>query len=183
MRLAAVITRLTRRGAEAGAMSRPSTSAPFAGGGGGGTNEAPPPLEAFWAIAPGARTSRHATESAAISSLLLKAEGILFRTPTGLADGLALKELARLLSKVCPSGRGHLQPGSPVPRYRGLGVAWKLPDVSASVAASLMLSHTSSARARRVLPARDERPSPLSTRRSDHEIRAISASAIASTVR
>src|SRR6185503_18971888 len=31
-------------------------------------------------------------------------EGILFRTPTGLADGLALKELARLLSKVRPSG-------------------------------------------------------------------------------
>ena len=42
MRLAAVITCLTRRGAEAGATRRPSTSAPFAGGGGGGTKVAPP---------------------------------------------------------------------------------------------------------------------------------------------
>jgi hypothetical protein len=48
------------------------------------------------AIAPGAKTSGHATHSATTSSLLLKVEGILFRTPTGLAVGLALKELARL---------------------------------------------------------------------------------------
>ena len=42
MRFAAAITCLTRRGAEAGAMRRPFTSAPFAGGGGGGTKVAPP---------------------------------------------------------------------------------------------------------------------------------------------
>src|SRR5215212_8810785 len=142
------MTRFTRVGAEAGAISLPPTSAPFAGGGGGGTNAAPPPLEALCAIAAGARTTRHATNSAAKSSLLLKVEGILFRTPTGLADGLALKELARLLSKVRPSGRGHQQLGSPVPRYRGLGVAWKLPDVSASVAKSFnAVSHEFGARA------------------------------------
>src|SRR5215213_8125753 len=111
------MTRFTRVGAEAG-------------GGGGGTNAAPPPLEALCAIAAGARTTRHATNSAAKSSLLLKVENILFRTPTGLADGLALKELARLLSKVRPSGRGHL--GSPVPRNRGLGVAVKLSELSAN---------------------------------------------------
>src|SRR5215203_1142271 len=121
MRLAAVITCLTRRGADAGASSRPFTSVALAGGGGGGTKAAPPEFDELWAHAPGARTSGHATESAATSSFLLKAEDILFRTPTGLADGLALKELARLLSKICPSGRGHL--GSPVPRCRGLGVA------------------------------------------------------------
>jgi hypothetical protein len=70
----------------------------LAGGGGGGTNEAPPPLVAdeLWAIAPGATTSGHAAHSANRSSLLLRVEGILFRTPTGLAVGLALKELARL---------------------------------------------------------------------------------------
>src|SRR5688572_23333155 len=104
-------------------MRRPSTSAPFAGGGGGGTKEAPPPLvvDELCADPAGASTSRHATDSAAASSLWLKAEDILFRTPTGLADGLALKELARLLSKVRPSGRGHL--GSPVPRHSGFGVA------------------------------------------------------------
>src|SRR5215208_1705168 len=129
------MTRLTRRGADAGAMRRPSTSLPFAGGGGGGTNAAPPPLvAAVCAVAPGARTRRLATDNAATSSLWLKVEGILFRTPTGLADGLALKELARLLSKVRPSGRGHL--GSPVPRYRGLGVAVKVSDVSAMGAKS-----------------------------------------------
>src|SRR5215208_2770925 len=129
------MTRLTRRGADAGAMRRPSTSLPFAGGGGGGTNAAPPPLvAAVCAVAPGARTRRLATDNAATSSLWLKVEGILFRTPTGLADGLALKELARLLSKVRPSGRSHLW----VPRsaYRGLGVARKLPDVSARAAGS-----------------------------------------------
>ena len=45
MRFAAAITCLTRRGAEAGATRRPSTSAPFAGGGGGGTKVAPPDVD------------------------------------------------------------------------------------------------------------------------------------------
>ncbi len=116
---AAAITRLMRVGAEAGASSRPFTSFALAGGGGGGWKAAPPPLieEDVCAIAPGAATSAQANASAAKSNLFTKVEGILFRTPTGLADGLALKELARLLKeKVRPSGRwlGHL--GSPVPR-------------------------------------------------------------------
>src|SRR5215217_1376488 len=137
MRLAAVMTCCTRRGADAGATRRPSTSAPFSGGGGGGTKVAPPEYEIDddCADAAGARTRAHANASATTcSSLWLKAADILFRTPTGLADGLALKELARLLSKVRPSGRGHL--GSPVPRYRGLGVAVKVSDVSAMGAKS-----------------------------------------------
>ena len=93
-----------RLGAEAGATSRPSLSAPLAGGGGGGTYDAPPPLVAARLRAPrrARATSAHASANAATSSLWLKVEGILFRTPTGLADGLALKELARLLSKVRP---------------------------------------------------------------------------------
>src|SRR4051794_18100289 len=114
---AAAITRLMRVGAEAGASRRPFTSLALAGGGGGGSNVAPPPLiDELCAIAPGAATSTHASASTAESDLFTKVEGILFRTPTGLADGLALKELARFLNEeVRPSGRwlGHL--GSPVP--------------------------------------------------------------------
>src|SRR5215207_5538212 len=174
-----------RVGAEAGASRRPSTSLALAGGGGGGWKAAPPPVDAeVCAIALGAarKTQASASSSAAKGNLLKKVEGILFRTPTGLADGLALKELARLPKrKVRPSGRGHL--GSPVPRYRGLGVAVKLSDVSAGVAAPLMRSHTSSARGRPLLLVRAGRPSPRSTRRSDHAISATSPSAIASTPR
>src|SRR5215210_5919429 len=87
-----------RVGAEAGARSRPLTSFAFAGGGGGGWKVAPPPLidELCCAIALGTAASAHASTSAARSNLFTKVEGILFRTPTGLADGLALKELARL---------------------------------------------------------------------------------------
>src|SRR5215210_642140 len=126
-----------RVGAEAGARSRPLTSFAFAGGGGGGWKVAPPPLidELCCAIALGTASSAHASTSAARSNLFTKVEGILFRTPTGLADGLALKELARLLNEeVRPSGRWHDHLGSPVPPYGGFGVAVKLSDVSASVA-------------------------------------------------
>jgi hypothetical protein len=97
------MARTTRRGAEAGAISRPSTSLAFSGGGGGGSNVAPPPAEvetsapAAGAIA--ATPARHASAMAACSSFLHEGEGILFRTPAGLADGLALKELARFLER------------------------------------------------------------------------------------
>src|SRR5215212_8664202 len=177
------MTRFTRVGAEAGAISLPPTSAPFAGGGGGGTNAAPPPLEALCAIAAGARTTRHATNSAAKSSLLLKVEGILFRTPTGLADGLALKELRAFSRRFAPVA---VATNNLVPPFRVTAdSAWRGSyQMSRRASPSpLMLFHTSSARERAVLPTRGERPSPLSTRTSDHEISAMSASAIASTVR
>src|SRR5215212_10856102 len=173
-----------RVGADAGASSRPFTSLAFAGGGGGGWKVAPPPfIDELCAIAPGAAASAQTSASAAKSNLLARVEGILFRTPTGLADGLALKELARLpiSGRFAPVAGSHL--GSPVPRYRGFGVAIKLSDVSANVAVALMRYHTSSARARRVLLDRAGRPSPRSTRSSDHAIKAIKDSAIASTVR
>jgi hypothetical protein len=78
---------------------------------------APPPfIDELCAIALGAATSTHTSASTAKSDLFTKVEGILFRTPTGLADGLALKELARLLNEeVRPSGRWHGHLGSPVP--------------------------------------------------------------------
>src|SRR4051794_8966090 len=124
MRLAAAITRLTRVGAEAGAITRPSTSVASSGGGGGGSKVAPP-LVGFGAVGSAnavpaaAGVSRHAVAAKAARSKFceLTKGGILFRTPAGLADGLALKELARLLERqeVRPSGRSHL--GSPAPRY------------------------------------------------------------------
>jgi hypothetical protein len=57
--------------------------------------------------------------------------GILFRTPTGLADGLALKELARLLSsrRFAPVAEATLVP--PFRHYGGFGVRGKLADLSA----------------------------------------------------
>jgi hypothetical protein len=118
--LAASITRATLTGAEAGAISRPSTSVAFSGGGGGGTNTAPPPdVEVeTWAPAAGASAAtpvRHASTMAACSSVLRAGEGILFRTPAGLADGLALKELARPLEReFAPVAEATL--GSPAPR-------------------------------------------------------------------
>src|SRR5215204_5743333 len=101
-RLAASITRLTRRGADAGAITRPLTSVASSGGGGGGSKVAPPVIGvAAVAVPANAGISRHAIASAAQRNGLGQAKGgILFRTPAGLADGLALKELARL-----PSGR------------------------------------------------------------------------------
>src|ERR671919_2986154 len=118
------MTRLTLRGAETGAITRPSTSVASSGGGGGGSNVAPPLLFDRPADAGAARlmTSSSAAATAAQSSVMwLRDDGILFRTPAGLADGLALKELARLPGKeVRPSGCRHL--GSPAPRMRGLGV-------------------------------------------------------------
>ena len=51
--------------------------------GGGGTKVAPPEFEELWAHAPGARTSRHAHESAATSSFFLKAEDISFERLRG----------------------------------------------------------------------------------------------------
>src|SRR5919112_878277 len=100
-RLAASITRLTRGGAEAGAITRPLTSVASSGGGGGGSKVAPP-LVGFvsaTAVPALAGSSRHAAARAAQTAgfLELTKGGILFRTPAGLADGLALKELARLL--------------------------------------------------------------------------------------
>jgi hypothetical protein len=81
-------------------MTRPFTSWAVSGGGGGGTKVAPPDVGgATWALATGTPTTalaRHAPRKARSSSLFLADEGILFRTPAGLADGLALKELARL---------------------------------------------------------------------------------------
>ena len=62
-RLAASMTRLTRVGADAGAITRPSTSVASSGGGGGGSKVAPPLLGAGSAVA-GRRqhgTSRQAT--------------------------------------------------------------------------------------------------------------------------
>src|SRR5918992_1495662 len=129
-RLAASTTRFTRRGADAGAITRPSTSVASSGGGGGGVNVAPPLLFDRPADAGAARPMRRSSAAAtAHSSLMwLRDDGILFRTPAGLADGLALKELARLPGKeVRPSGCRHL--GSPAPRMRGFGVAGKLADV------------------------------------------------------
>src|SRR5918998_6750589 len=103
------MTRFTRRGAVAGAITRPPTSAASSGGGGGGWNVAPPLLFERPAEAGPARamTRSAASATAAHSSLMwLRDDGILFRTPTGLADGLALKELARLPQReVRPSGR------------------------------------------------------------------------------
>src|SRR5918998_5740562 len=101
-RFAASIPRLTRRGAEAGASTRPSTSVASSGGGGGGSNVAPPLLFDRPADAGAARpmTSSSAAATAAQTSVMwLRDDGILFRTPAGLADGLALKELARLLER------------------------------------------------------------------------------------
>src|ERR671914_2929934 len=130
-RLAASTTRFTRRGADAGAITRPSTSVASSGGGGGGSNVAPPLLFDRPADAGAARLMRSssAAATAAQSSVMwLRDDGILFRTPAGLADGLALKELARLPGKeVRPSGFRHL--GSPAPRMRGFGVAGKVADV------------------------------------------------------
>src|ERR671917_1585101 len=106
-RFAASMTRFTRRGAVAGAITRPPTSVASSGGGGGGWNVAPPLLFERPAEAGPARamTRSAASATAAHSSLMwLRDDGILFRTPTGLADGLALKELARL-----PSWRGSPQ--------------------------------------------------------------------------
>src|ERR671918_1421166 len=108
-RFAASMTRFTFRGAEAGASTRPSTSVASSGGGGGGSKVAPPLLFDRPADAGAARPmmSRSAAATAAQSSLMwLRDDGILFRTPAGLADGLALKELARLPQReVRPSGR------------------------------------------------------------------------------
>src|SRR5918999_2289318 len=98
-RFAAWMTRFTRRGADAGGITRPSTSVASSGGGGGGSNAAPPLLFERPADAGAARlmTRSAASATAAHSSLMwLRDDGILFRTPAGLADGLALKELARL---------------------------------------------------------------------------------------
>ena len=67
MRLAASITRLTRMGAEAGAMARPSTIMALFGGGGGGTNTAPPELSAgvsALAVPPAVRPRAHAAAMA-----------------------------------------------------------------------------------------------------------------------
>jgi hypothetical protein len=69
-------------------------------GGGGGGSKVAPPLTGVSAVAVPANTgtSRHAIASATQRNGLreLTKGGILFRTPAGLADGLALKELARL---------------------------------------------------------------------------------------
>src|SRR3954452_3235794 len=195
IRLAAAITRLTRVGADAGAITRPSTSAAFSGGGGGGSNVAPPPLGegeegSANAVPAPTGTSRHAAAANAARSSLceLTKDGILFRTPAGLADGLALKELARLLEgqEVRPSGRSHL--GSPAPRYRGFGVPARLPDVFESLRTCELIEsvriYTSSAR--RILPRafrasrRGAEPSSLI---SAHAISAIRLAVIAATVR
>src|SRR5215208_145889 len=105
-RLAALITRLTRSGAEAGAITRPSTSVASSGGGGGGSKVAPPLVGSVSAVAVPAvaGSSRHAAARAAqTTGFLGRTEGgILFRTPAGLADGLALKELARPLKEGSP---------------------------------------------------------------------------------
>src|SRR5918997_3559635 len=106
-RLAASITRLTRVGADAGAITRPSTSVASSGGGGGGSNVAPPVVGLVSADAVPASASRNAAASATKRTISVgrATGGILFRTPAGLADGLALKELARLPEwKVRPSG-------------------------------------------------------------------------------
>src|ERR671915_643890 len=95
-RFAASMTRFTFRGAEAGASTRPSTSVASSGGGGGGSNVAPPLLFERPADAGAARpmTSSSAAATAAQTSVMwLRDDGILFRTPAGLADGLALKDL------------------------------------------------------------------------------------------
>src|SRR3954453_3132906 len=98
-RLAASMTRLTRLRAGAGGISRPSNSGALSGGGGGGSNVAPPLVGSVSALAVPVRTgaSRQANAKTAQRNDFELTEGdILFRTPAGLADGLALKELARL---------------------------------------------------------------------------------------
>src|SRR5215203_3819427 len=95
-RLAAAITRFTRVGAEAGAITFPSTSVASSGGGGGGSKLAPPVSGGEAAAGPASTsTSRHAAASATQRNEWLRrtVSGILFLPPTGLADGLALKEL------------------------------------------------------------------------------------------
>src|SRR5687767_10082419 len=90
------MTRCTFRGAETGAITRPPTSVASSGGGGGGWKVAPPLLFDRPADAGAARlmTSSSAAATAAQSSVVwLRDDGILSRTPAGLADGLALKEL------------------------------------------------------------------------------------------
>src|SRR5215217_4021631 len=160
-RLAASITRLTRMGADAGAITRPLTSLAFSGGGGGGTKVAPPLVGVSAVAGPAsAASSRHAAASAAQRNSLLELTegGILFRTPAGLADGLALKELARLPREVRPSG-GFDHLGSPAPRYRGFGVPARLPDVSETLrTVELVRIYTNSAgRADLLLGVRDRR--------------------------
>ena len=55
---------------------------------------APPEDAGVWAPAGAARANEHATARAAQDSFLwVSRDGILFRAPAGLADGLALKEL------------------------------------------------------------------------------------------
>jgi hypothetical protein len=77
---------------------------------------APPPVAAF-ATAGSAHASKHAN-AAAQYRMCAGSPDILFRTPAGLADGLALKELARFLGrKFAPTI------GSPAPDRPGLGVA------------------------------------------------------------
>src|SRR4051794_38741932 len=113
-RLAAAITRLIRSGADAGAITRPSTRVAFSGGGGGGSKVAPPPVGAGVVgsanavpAATGARRHAVAAKAARSDFCELTKGGILFRTPAGLADGLALKELARSPERrVSPSGYG-----------------------------------------------------------------------------
>src|SRR5262245_40603377 len=100
-RLAEAITRLTRVGADAGARACPLTTIASSGGGAAGTKVAPPVLDAS-AQAPGTATIAIAIAHAnARSSRRCPMTGgdILFRPPAGLADGLALKELARLSKK------------------------------------------------------------------------------------
>src|SRR3954452_2316632 len=104
------MTAFTRAGAEAGAITRPSTSVAFSGGGGGGWKVAPPPplggegSANAVAVATGASRQTAPMTTRTVLFELTKG-GILFRTPTGLADGLALKELARSPGRrVRPSG-------------------------------------------------------------------------------
>src|SRR3954453_13542988 len=102
------MTAFTRAGAEAGAITRPSTSVAFSGGGGGGWNVAPPPpllggegSANAVAVATGASRQTAPMTTRTVLFELTKG-GIVFRTPTGLADGLSLKGLTRL-----PGLRAH----------------------------------------------------------------------------
>jgi hypothetical protein len=135
--LPAAMAANTSGGALAGAIAMPFTILPFsAGWNWGSLGETPPVLfgAPVLSVAPvlpvvplvspsaeagtsAAPTSRQTTND---SGLLARVSN-LFRTPTGLADGLALKELARF-----PPHLGKkIRPENLVPRLRVADSAWR----------------------------------------------------------
>ena len=86
-------------GAPAGGIARPLTILARFAGGGGGTYSAPPLASAPAVPAEAQQASDDAEDRSRTEGSDVAGRPQLFRTPTGLADGLALKELARLLER------------------------------------------------------------------------------------